>query len=220
MATSPVSMSIESSVPRPPSERLRIPFLCFSRLSSSCGNSDCALRGAKTRLPWKIVPSAVRKQLCLRTPLPGVVGHSGLQPHWLVRSKARSLEKAVTPVPLAPPYHAHPFRPSAGTSARRPRSLWPSRDDTGGAAALDPRALGTTGAPEPLFHHNHCMLAQDVGWFRAARQAATEGLVTAPARLVGEVSFRVGGYTDKNKKKKLTTPAPGPSPTPTPTWHH
>ncbi len=137
-------------------------------------------------------------------PLPGVVGHSGLQPHWLVRSKARSLDKAVTPVPLAPPYHAHPFRPSAGTSARRPRSLWPSGDDTGGAAALDPRALGTTGAPEPLFHHNHCMLAQDVGWFRAARQAATEGLVTAPARLVGEVSFRVGGNTEKKGPRSTT----------------
>ena len=83
-------------------------------------------------------------------PLPGVVGHSGLQPHWLVRSKARSLDKAVTSLPLAPPYHAHPVRPSAGTSARRPRSLWPSGDDTGGAAALDPRALGTTGATKPL----------------------------------------------------------------------
>ena len=49
------------------------------------------------------------------------------------------------------------------------------------------------------------MLAQDVGWFRAARQAATEGLVTAPARLVGEVSFRVGGYTDKNKNELLVS---------------
>ena len=164
--------------------------MCLTRCENTASVENRAQRGAKAVVP----PDT----------LPGVVGHSGLQPHWLVRSKARSLDKAVTSLPLAPPYHAHLFRPSAGTSARRPRSLWPSGDDTGGAAALDPRALGTTGAPEPLFHHNHCMLAQDVGWFRAARQAATEGLVTAPARLVGEVSFRVGGYTDKKKRKKLT----------------
>ncbi len=100
------------------------------------------------------------------------------------------------------PTDAHPFRPCASSSARRPRSFRPSGDDTGGAAALGPRALGTTGAAKPLFHHqNRCMLAHITGWSREARQAATEGLATTLRQAGGGmVSFWVGGNTDKTKK--------------------
>ena len=61
-------------------------------------------------------------------------------------------------------FHARGRPPHASNSARKPRSPQKLRGDTGGAAALDPRALGTPGTAVPLrHHHNRCLLATKRG---------------------------------------------------------
>ena len=75
-------------------------------------------------------------------------------------------------------------RPLVGTSARRPRN------DTGGAAALVPRALGTPGAPEPLQHQE-------------PRQPTTSGVLQrSPSGSDGGLGNR-SGYGGCSDKKKL-----------------